>query len=298
VLTEVRPRPRATGPGRLAVLLPAVLVLWGFVAVYLLQLSIDSAAEGQMREKLVAELMYFPSGKFLRQAAIEFQEAAADFVWLRAIQYYGYHLMTDQRYEWLGHVFGILTTLDPRFIGAYHFGAYTLAWDAKRPQEAVQMLIEGMKRNPTDWRLPFDAGFISYMLLEDYEQAGTFFLMASKLPSVPQIAARWAVWSIGKAGDFETARQMWLDIYNGTDNRKLKELALRQLAKLTFDRRMAELQKQVDRFRQDKGRLPTSLDELVAEGLIKEIPREPFGGRFYLDKDGSVRSTTPVNRRG
>ena len=75
------------------------------------------------------------SGQFVRQAAFEYRELAADLVWLRAIQYYGYHLMTDHKYEWLGHVFGILTTLDPRFIGAYHFGAMTLAWDARKPQE-------------------------------------------------------------------------------------------------------------------------------------------------------------------
>ncbi len=297
MLEEVRPRPRASGPGRLAVLLPAVLVLWGFVAAYLLQLSIDTESEARLREKLVAELMYFPSGKFLRQVSIEYQHAAADFVWLRGIQYYGYHMMTDQRYDWLGHVFDMLTTLDPRFIGAYHFGAYTLAWDAKQPQEAIRMLVDGMKDNPMDWQLPFDAGFISYMQLDDYEQAGKFFAIAAKLPGAWQIAARWAAVSVARAGQTEEARQLWLDIYNGTENKALKALVLRQLRKLSLDEAIARLQEAADRFRQDKGRAAASLGELRDAGYVEDIPREPFGGRFYID-GGRVMSTTPVNRRG
>jgi len=159
------------------------------------------------------------------------------------------------------------------------------------------MLVEGMKHNPTDWRLPFDAGFVSYMLLEDFEQAATFFEIASKLPGAWQIAARWAVVATSKAGDYEAARQMWLDLYNGTQNKALKALVLRQLRKLSLDESLAKLQAAADRFRQDRGRVPATLSELVGAGYVPEVPREPFGGEFYLD-NGTVRSTTPVNQRG
>lgn len=118
-ITEVT-APLPKGPGLLMNILPAVVVVWGFVGVYLLQLAIDSTSRRQ-GERLMQELAYFPSGVALREAAIEYREIVADFIWLTAIDYYGRHQETDRRYEWLGHIFEILTTLDPRFVGAYHF---------------------------------------------------------------------------------------------------------------------------------------------------------------------------------
>ncbi|MEO0082024.1 MAG: hypothetical protein ABIL25_07010 [candidate division WOR-3 bacterium] len=287
---------RPVGPGRLALMLPVVLVLWGFVGVYLLQLAIDDTRRQGVQERLIEELAYFPSGRFLRQAAVEYQAVAADFVWLRAIQYYGHHLMTDRKYEWLGHVFEILTTLDERFIGAYHFGAMTLAWDASEPNQAVKMLVDGMKANPMAWQLPFDAGFICYMQLEDYEAASEFFRIASKLPDAWVVAERWAAVSMTKAGRADIARQMWLDIYHGTENRALRALVLRQLRHLKLEEGLARLQQAVDQFQEAKGRLPVSLGELVRAGFIEKIPEEPYGGRFFLD-GGQVRTTTPPTRR-
>lgn len=288
-ITNRQPAPR--GPGRLAALLPLVLIIWGFVGVYLLQLAIDDISRKNPRERLIAELMYFPSGRFLRQVAVEYQNVASDFVWLRAIQYYGHHMMTDQKYEWLGHVFGILTTLDPRFIGAYHFGAMTLAWDAGQPEEAVRMLTGGMKDNPMEWQLPFDAGFISYMQLEDYEAAAYFFEIASKLPGAWVSAARWAAFSMAKAGKADIAQEMWLGVYHGTENRALRALALRQLRRLELQKDLARLQQAVDRFRENEGHSPFALRELVPD-YINRVPDEPYGGRFYLD-NGTVKTTTP-----
>lgn len=298
MVEEVRLEPAGPRmPGALAALLPVVLVVWGFVACYLLQLGIDRAGEARMREKAIEELMYFPSGQFIRQATIEYQTVAADFVWLRAIQYYGHHLMTDRKYEWLGHVFAILTVLDPHFIGAYHFGAITLAWDARKPQEAVDLLLAGMNVNPLDWQLPFDAGFISYMLLRDYERAGVLFDIASRLPNAWQVTARWAAVAMSRAGDFETARQMWREIYDNTENKALRALVIRQLRNLKLEEGLAILQGAVDRFREDKGRLPSRLGELVATGYIERLPEEPYGGTFFIDDGGKVRSTTPPAQR-
>lgn len=297
MLTEVTPRPRASGrAGPLAGILPTVLIVWGFVGAYLLQLSIDRAGESRMREKAVEEMTYFPSGRFLQESTIEFQSLAADLVWLRGIQYYGFHLMSDRKYEWLGHVFDILTSLDPRFIGAYHFGAITLAWDAGKPYEAVDFLISGMKANPMSWQIPFDAGFICYMLLRDYGRASTFFEVASKMPGSWFILARWAAIAKAKSGDFQTAREMWLDILRNTENRALKALVVRQLKNLDLSEAIDLLQKAVHRFQEDRQRLPTDLRELTTAGYIARIPEEPFGGRFYF-KDGKVLTTTPPSQR-
>jgi hypothetical protein len=171
----------------------------------------------------------------------------------------------------------------------------TLAWDAKQPDSAVRYLVKGMKQNPMDWQLPFDAGFISYMLLDDYEAAASFFSIASKLPNTWLVTERWAAISMAKAGRYGVARQMWLDIYYGTENRKLRELAIRQLKRLKLDEGLAALQQAVDRYKESTGGYPGDFSALVRAGLIREIPEEPYGGRYFLD-NGKVLSSTPPTR--
>lgn len=288
-VTEIT-SPVFRGPGVLMNTLPAVVVVWGFVGVYLLQLAIDSTSRRQ-GERLMQELAYFPSGVALREAAIEYREIVADFIWLTAIDYYGRHQETDRRYEWLGHIFEILTTLDPRFLGAYHFGAITLAWDAHKPIEALRLLLNGMKVNPLAWQLPFDAGFINYMLTGNYTSAAHLFQVAAELPGAWTVVTRWVPYVTAKSGDFETAREMWRELYYATENKKLKELIIRQLQALKLEENLAQLQDAIDRFFEKEGRFPGKIEELVWRGYVKEIPEEPFGGRYFL-QDGKVRSTT------
>jgi hypothetical protein len=42
------------------------------------------------------ELLYYPAGPYARQASLGYETAAADVAWLRGIQYYGEHRLTDQ----------------------------------------------------------------------------------------------------------------------------------------------------------------------------------------------------------
>ena len=200
-------------------------------AIWIIQFNLDLSRHKLLRVRIVEELMYFPSGKFLKPAVIEYQTAMADLVWLRAIQYYGEHLMTDHKYEWLDHIFDILAHLDSRFTGAYHFGALILAWDARQVNEALKLLYRGISYNPLDWQLVFDAGFINYMLTKDYVTAGYYFEIASKLPETWKLTERWAAFSFEKGGAKNLAIDIWLEMYNKTEYRKLKELAERNLIK-------------------------------------------------------------------
>jgi hypothetical protein len=89
---------------------------------------------------------------------------------------------------------------------------------------------------------------------------------------------------------------MWLEIYQGTDNRNLKALVVRQIRLLKLEEGLARLQQAVDRFRAERERDPVSLAEVVRAGYIERFPEEPYGGRFYLS-GGRVESTTPPGQR-
>jgi hypothetical protein len=254
---------------------------------------------------MAQELAYFPSGRLVREASIEYQSLAADAIWLIAINYYGRHTQTDQRYDWLGHILRQLTVLDPHFVSAYHFGAITLAWDAHKPDSAVTLLTDGMKANPMEWQLPFDAGFILFMQGRNQDgpvaavsaqQAARFFSVSAKLPGAWSVVERWAPYVTAKSGDFDAAKQMWADIYYRTQNRKLRELVLRQLEHLLREEGLARLQEAVNRFREAERRPPASLRELVERGFIPAVPKKPATGYYYLDSL-TVRFRDTVSRR-
>lgn len=213
-------------------IIPIPIIAIGFILIWQTQNSIDVARHKPLQVRIVEELMYFPSGKFLKPMVIEYETAMADLVWLRAVQYYGQHLITDRKFIWLDHIFDILTTLDPRFIGAYHFGSIVIAWDARQVTEALKLLNQGMTNNPLNWQLVFDAGFIHYMITKDYVSAGYYFEIASKLPETWALTERWAAFAFDRGGAKEMAIEIWQTIYQTTENRKLKEKAEQELRRL------------------------------------------------------------------
>jgi hypothetical protein len=53
----------------------------------------------------------------------------------------------------------------------------------------------------------------------------------------------------------------------------------------------------VTRFRETRGRFPNEWREVHEAGLLKELPVEPYGGRYFIDPaDGRVRATTTIDR--
>ncbi len=109
------------------------------------------------------ELSYYPSGRFLEPATLGHAATAADLAWLRAVQYYGQHRITDNQFVRMGHVFDILTALDPGFVPAYVFGAFALAQEGRDFPAAERLMRKGLAANPTSGELAFQLGFLYYV---------------------------------------------------------------------------------------------------------------------------------------
>jgi len=241
--------------------------------------------------ELIGELMYFPSGTALRAASMGFHAPLSDLVWLRFIQYYGEHRMTDVKFELLYHILDILTTMDERFTYAYTLGALMLTHDAQRPDQARALLRKGMQSNPDDWRLPFVYGFINYAFLADYPVARTYFRISSVKTGAPEIAKRWAAFVMYfKLGDLESSLALWVDLYNSTENPEEKVIALYYIEKITMKLHLELLNSRIEEFRKAFGRMPVDLRELVRAGLLQSIPEEPHGEEYYI-KEGEAYST-------
>ncbi|MFH1625453.1 MAG: hypothetical protein ABID54_09915, partial [Pseudomonadota bacterium] len=108
-----------------------------FGATFSLQLRLD----GIKKDKGDFEsLLYLPSGRFLKPAALGFDELLADFLWVKAVTYFGGHYLTDKRYEWLYHILDVTTTLDPRFEYVYEFGGIILSIEGNQIKESIALL--------------------------------------------------------------------------------------------------------------------------------------------------------------
>jgi hypothetical protein len=270
-------------------------VLLVFGALVLLQVRLDRTRHYAQPLRGPDELMYFPSGTLLTPIAGEYRGVVADFAWLKAIQYYAYHLSRDQVYEWFEHIIRTITRLDPHFIEAYRFGSFVISWDSNQPTAAISLLREGMEHNPMTWELPFQVAFVAYVKMKEYRLAARYFRMAAQLPGVWSMVPRWAAVAFTKSGNLELAREIWTRIYSSNPNERLKQLARRQLVGILRDQ-LGNLQSAVDSLTRTQGRALVSLQELVDAGSLDDLPVEPFGGRYLLRSGRVVSSSVETTR--
>jgi len=241
--------------------------------------------------ELIGELMYFPSGFAIHALSMGFYNVFADLIWLRFIQYYGEHRMTDARFELMYHILDILTTLDPKFAYAYTLGGLMLTHDAQNPDQARSLLKKGIIQNPDDWRLPFMYGFIHYVFLKEYLIAKTYFRIAAFKPGAPDTPKRWAAFvTYFKMGDLRASLALWTDLYNNTENPEEKAIAEYYIKKIKMKIDIEFLNDKIKIFEEKTGRKPYRLKELILYNIIDSLPPEPHNEKYILRK-GKVHST-------
>jgi TPR repeat protein len=173
------------------------------------------------------ELSYYPSGRFLQPATLGHAATAADLAWLRAVQYYGGHRATDNRFERMEHVFDILTTLDPGFRPAYVFGSFALAQEGCDFAAAERLMRKGLAANPASGELAFQLGFLYYVRPggRDLPQAARYFEQASWQADAPPQSARFAAFARQNGGELLGAYELWGQVERTSPNRLLREIA-------------------------------------------------------------------------
>lgn len=180
------------------------------------------------------ELSYYPSGRYLRPATFGHAATAADLAWLRAVQYYGEHRATDNRFERMAHVFDILTTLDPGFEPAYVFGSFALAQEGRDFPAAERLMQKGLAANPASGDLAFQLGFLYFVRPGGRELplAARYFEQASRQADAPPQAARFAAFSRQHGGELLGAYELWGHIESSSPNRLLREIAGQERARI------------------------------------------------------------------
>jgi tetratricopeptide (TPR) repeat protein len=264
-------------------------LLLALVAGYGVFSSVNALQSLGPRHGRFEELLYFPSGVFVREATAGYRNLAADAIWLEFIQYYGEHRLTDQKFLYLGHILDVLTDLDPRFLSAYTYGALLLVTDAHENSKGIALLRKGMKNNPQSWQIPFTAGFLDYIFIRNYDEAGRYFAQAATLPGAPPACDRFAGYVAQKMNQEDVAQSLLEHVLGASHNRDEQDVLRYYIMKL----QMKQLNKATKLYQDRTGKAPDRhLQELIRSGLLASIPEEPHGGLYYFNPDsGRVVST-------
>jgi len=245
------------------------------------------------RRSVVQESLYISSPKVLRRMSLGYTGLLADIYWTRAVQYFGErHHNGSGDFRLLGPLLQVTTELDPQLLPAYEFGANFLAPKppdgAGLPGSALDLMKYGIAKNPNQWRLYYNLGFLYFTELKDYAKAADAFAQGAKLPVtspfMPVLAARMAQ----HAGEFDTARMLWFTTYQSTKDRNIRENAIEHLQALRVDEDVTQLEQVVEKYRQQTKRLPSSLADLERAGFIHGVPLDPTGKPYKLTADGRI----------
>jgi tetratricopeptide (TPR) repeat protein len=255
--------------------------------------------------RFIEETLYFSSSS-LKKISLGYKELLADIYWLRAIQYFGGKKLEETNPELLYRYFDIITDLDPKFVNAYRYGGTFLAEPPPIGlgdiEKGIKLFDKGRKNNPDNFRLPYEEAFIYYLYVKDYEKAAELFNEASEKPGLSDFRRAsikgMAALAHSRGGSRELSRKIWKEIYETTTNEGRKEFALRNLKELATmdveDRLTKALREYIRRYNE----VPTNLEVLKDAGIIRQVPKEVFGGKFVIvDKLRAIKSSTLINQQ-
>lgn len=245
---------------------------------------------------VIEDLLYLPSGKFLKGAALGFDEMLADLLWIKALAYFGGHAVTDQDYSWLSHILDIVTTLDPFYQYPYEFGGVILATEIGDVDKSNRLLEKGMqnivKTHERYWYLPFFMAFNYMYYKNDYPRAGHFLEIAAKFPQSPEYLPLLVSRLYANTQSPEIAITFLKEMINSTEKEELKEKLMFRLKEVINHSNIQFIEDAKDNFFLKYYRYPENIKELFNTGFIFYIPIDPRGGEYLISpKDHTVHST-------
>jgi tetratricopeptide (TPR) repeat protein len=242
------------------------------------------------RGSVAREALYVRSTKALRWMSLGYTGLL--------VQYFGeQHQRRTGDFRLLAPLLQITTELDPKLLPAYEFGANFLApkppGGAGLPGAALALIQYGIEHNPNQWRLYYNLGFLYYLELKDYPHAADAFKQGAALPVTHPFMSILAAQMAQHAGEFETARMLWLTAYQSTKEELIRQNAVDHLLALQVDEDVTRLEQVVERYREQRGRLPVTMGDLERAGFIRGTPVDPKGHPYKLMPDGRIEVQDP-----
>jgi tetratricopeptide (TPR) repeat protein len=243
----------------------------------------------------IDESLYL-NGKTARRISLGFNGLAADWYWMRSLQYVGRKIMNvdDVPIDNLGQLnlkllaplLDTATTLDPEFLDPYEYAAVVLP--AIDVNEAIRITKKGIDANPNAWRLYHQLGYI-YWQQRDYQAASEMYGRGAQIDGAPPWMEAMKAKMTADGGSRSTAREIYTRMYEQSADEKVRDMARKRLLQLdSLDQRDA-LRKLFVAYQTRTGKCPNSWKEIepVFHALRVDIddsgaPLDPTGMPYVL----------------
>ncbi|MCD6454608.1 MAG: hypothetical protein J7L62_04835 [Candidatus Aminicenantes bacterium] len=223
--------------------------------------------------------------RMVKYFSLGYDNVIADTVYIWAIQYFSSaEIDFRTRESNLRKFFEAIWSLDPKYLETYSTAALIANYDFANPRLAIELLMEGYKRNPDAWELLSEAAFYAFKYAKDYQLAHELYLKAYQIKPDPYFLSM-AAGMLEKKNLFKISWQYWWKVYKTDKTGYFRKAAERHLYKLKSKMDIDALSKAVREFKRITGRLPLSLEELRTKGLVKEIPLDFYGDPYIYDPE-------------
>jgi len=261
-----------------------VVLLLVFFALFCIAQSrvIDSRADLNYRLQVSAAPI---PPMLLKALGGEFKGLLANYFFLEAATFVGGNTaVSDKEWAAVARLLEQSSVLDPYFKQTYSFAQGVLPWHAERVDQTMVILERSREHRTWDWLPGFFMGFNHFYFSKDYDAASQALMAASRVPDAPPALATWAARLASQAGQYQTALEFLEGMYESTEDENQKDMIKERIVAVQG---AYVLQQAVDRFRDQYGSYPISLDELIDRDILSEIPFNPYL-RPYALNDGIV----------
>jgi tetratricopeptide (TPR) repeat protein len=221
-----------------------LVVFIGLASIVGLSRVIDSRRPS-IDPKIEEEQLYV-NGKTVKRISLGFNGLAADWYWMRALQYVGRKVLNTPgeiqlddlgqlNVKLLAPLLDTATTLDPEFMEPYEYAAVVLP--GVNVEDAIRIARKGIAVNPSAWRLYQHLGYI-YWQQKDFKAASEAYGQGSALPGAPHWMEVMKAQMLAQGGSRSTARLIYERMYQQTDDLNVRQMARRRLLQVqSFDER-------------------------------------------------------------
>ena len=215
-----------------------LVVFIGLASIVGLSRVIDSRRP-PIDAKIEEEQLYV-NGKTVKRISLGFNGLAADWYWMRALQYVGRKVLNTPgqiqlddlgqlNVRLLAPLLDTATTLDPEFMEPYEYAAVVLP--GINVEDAIRIARKGIAVNPSSWRLYQHLGYI-YWQQKDFKAASEAYGQGSALPGAPHWMEAMKAQMLAQGGSRSTARLIYERMYQQTDDLNVREMARRRLLQI------------------------------------------------------------------
>ena len=252
-------------------------------------------------------------GKTARRISLAFNGLAADWYWMRSLQYVGRKIINDHdvpidnlgvlNLKLLAPLLDTATTLDPQFLDPYEYAAIVLP--AIDVNDAIRITKKGIDANPDAWRLYQHLGYI-YWQQRDYQAASEMYGRGAQVSGAPPWMEAMKAKMAADGGSRSTAREIYTRMYEQSADEKVRDMARKRLLQLDSLDQRDSLRKLFMAYQTRMGKCPNSWKEIepVFRALRMPVaasgaPLDPSGVPYVLragacEVDLDPKSEIPV----